>query len=186
MRAGGEPKSAPALRFRIDERSPIFLFGGVAVVSALVRAAVRLTLGDHARFTGVSSPAPPSSAPAISDSSTSVAADDPAPDPPPPPVRAAAASAAASSSATCWRSIREHVEYHRFLTPLSERPGSDLAISAHRVPSFLCSRRIVRSSSCVQSPFLSVGSRLLHHRSRHCFPVRPGIIVAIRAHCFPP
>ena len=34
-------------------------------------------------------------------------------------------------SSCCWRSTREQVEYQRFLTELSERPGSDFAISAH-------------------------------------------------------
>ena len=58
---------------------------------------------------------------------------------------------------------RLQVEYQRFLTELSERPGRFFAISAHRVPSFACICRMIWSSSAVHAPFLSVGSRLLHH-----------------------
>jgi len=57
---------------------------------------------------------------------------------------------------------------------------------AYLVPSFECSLRIVSSSSGVHAPFLSDGSRLLHQRSRHCLPVRPGSMDAIRAQCLPP
>eukprot|EP00964_Phaeocystis_antarctica_P091716 scaffold58867_cov65-Phaeocystis_antarctica.AAC.11 len=45
---------------------------------------------------------------------------------------------------------------------------------------------MVWSSSGVHAPFLSVGSRLLHHRSRHCLSVRPGSMLAMCAQCFPP
>ena len=57
---------------------------------------------------------------------------------------------------------------------------------AYLVPSFACSLRIVSSSSGVHAPFLRDGSRLLHQRSRHCLPVRPGSMDAIRAQCLPP
>ena len=76
--------------------------------------------------------------------------------------------------------------HHLFFTELSERPGRHLAISAQRVPSFACISRMVWSSSAVHAPFFSEGSRLLHHRSRHCFPVRPGSSDAMRAQCLPP
>mmetsp|Transcript_3843 Transcript_3843/g.11857 ORF Transcript_3843/g.11857 Transcript_3843/m.11857 type:complete len:283 (-) Transcript_3843:30-878(-) len=82
--------------------------------------------------------------------------------------------------------MRLHVEYQRFFTELSERPGRDLAISAQRVPRAACIWRMMASSSGVHAPFLSVGSRLLHQRSRHCLPVRPGSMEAMRAHCLPP
>ena len=76
--------------------------------------------------------------------------------------------------------------YHRFLTELSERPGRHLAISAHLVPSLACIFRMIWSSSGVHAPFFSVGSRLLHQRSRHCLPVRPGSMLAMCAQCLPP
>ena len=92
---------------------------------------------------------------------------------------------AAGVASCCWRRMREQVEYHLFLTELSERPGKCFAISAQRVPSFACSDRIILSSSSVHAPFLSDGSRLLHHLSRHCLPVRPGSMAAMRAQCLP-
>ena len=78
-----------------------------------------------------------------------------------------------SAASCCCLRTRLQVEYHRFFTELSLRPGSDFAISAHRVPSFACILRMIWSSSVVQAPFFSEGSRLLHQRSRHCLPVRP-------------
>mmetsp|Transcript_39608 Transcript_39608/g.92588 ORF Transcript_39608/g.92588 Transcript_39608/m.92588 type:complete len:264 (-) Transcript_39608:108-899(-) len=86
----------------------------------------------------------------------------------------------------CCRMIRLQVEYQRFFTELSLRPGSDLAISAHLVPSFACISKMIMSSCGVHEPFFSVGSRLLHQRSRHCLPVRPGSMLAMRAQCLPP
>ena len=43
----------------------------------------------------------------------------------------------------CWRRMRLQVEYHLFLTELSERPGRHFAISAQRVPSLACISRMV-------------------------------------------
>mmetsp|Transcript_44621 Transcript_44621/g.108167 ORF Transcript_44621/g.108167 Transcript_44621/m.108167 type:complete len:220 (+) Transcript_44621:1740-2399(+) len=69
---------------------------------------------------------------------------------------------------------------------LSVRPGNILAISAQRFPRVMCDWRIVRSSSSVQG-FLEIsGFKWLCHRSRHCFPIRPGRFDAMRDHFFAP
>jgi len=62
---------------------------------------------------------------------------------------------------------------------LSVRPGNDLAISAQRLPFSACAIISWRSSSALHSSRLMSGSRWLYHRSRHCFPIRPGSSLAI-------
>ena len=64
--------------------------------------------------------------------------------------------------------------YHLFLTSLSLRPGSIRAIFAQRFPSFARCSIISVSSSCVHCFFVKSGFKWLCHRSRHCFPIRPG------------
>mmetsp|Transcript_5870 Transcript_5870/g.15353 ORF Transcript_5870/g.15353 Transcript_5870/m.15353 type:complete len:209 (-) Transcript_5870:564-1190(-) len=74
------------------------------------------------------------------------------------------------------------VEFQRFLTWLSVRPGSRRAIRAQQLPSCECARRMVSSSSDDQLPRLIPVFSWLHHRSRHCLPVRPGSCCATRLH----
>lgn len=49
---------------------------------------------------------------------------------------------------------------------------------AHLLPISSCMVTMIRSSSSVQSPFTIRGSKWWHHRSRHCFDVRPGMRAA--------
>lgn len=77
-------------------------------------------------------------------------------------------------------------ECHRFLMALSVLPGRLLAISAHLLPSRMCSRHSVSSSSVVQGPLLILGSRWLCHLSRHCFPTRPSRWDAMNDHFLAP
>ena len=53
------------------------------------------------------------------------------------------------------------MEFQWFLMALSVRPGSSLAISAHRLPHFLWADCKMVSSSAVHSPFFTAGSRWL-------------------------
>ena len=69
---------------------------------------------------------------------------------------------------------RFNVAFQRFLIALSVRPGSKVAISAHLLPWLLCASTRTSSSLRVQPHFLMSGFRWLCHRSRHCFPMRPG------------
>mmetsp|Transcript_22589 Transcript_22589/g.68896 ORF Transcript_22589/g.68896 Transcript_22589/m.68896 type:complete len:240 (+) Transcript_22589:1508-2227(+) len=62
---------------------------------------------------------------------------------------------------------------------LSVRPGNRLTISDHLLPSSATPSAIKRSSSSVHSPFVTAGHRWFAHRSRHCFPMRPGMLEAI-------
>lgn len=66
------------------------------------------------------------------------------------------------------------------------RPGNILAISAQRFPTVTCDSRIVRSSSSFQGCLEMSGFKWLCHRSRHCFPIRPGRFDAINDHFFAP
>lgn len=75
-----------------------------------------------------------------------------------------------------------NLEYHRFFTALSERPGSLRAMTAHLLPSSSCSLHSWASSSAVKGVCFSVGSRWLTQRSRHCLPMRPGNCFAMAAH----
>mmetsp|Transcript_26908 Transcript_26908/g.54814 ORF Transcript_26908/g.54814 Transcript_26908/m.54814 type:complete len:313 (-) Transcript_26908:428-1366(-) len=76
---------------------------------------------------------------------------------------------------TTWR-LR--VEFQWFLMALSVRPGSSFAISAHRFCSRLWASMSKASSSGVQRSLRTLGSSWLCHRSRICFPVRPGRCMA--------
>mmetsp|Transcript_12370 Transcript_12370/g.55818 ORF Transcript_12370/g.55818 Transcript_12370/m.55818 type:complete len:202 (+) Transcript_12370:1865-2470(+) len=69
---------------------------------------------------------------------------------------------------------------------LSVRPTNVLAISAHLLPNWWCAMMSLRSSSRDHSSRLISGLRWLYHRSRHCFPMRPGSCCAILDHCFAP
>mmetsp|Transcript_22155 Transcript_22155/g.77652 ORF Transcript_22155/g.77652 Transcript_22155/m.77652 type:complete len:349 (-) Transcript_22155:512-1558(-) len=139
-------------------------------------------------------PAPPRAAGA-SDGSTATP-----PPPPPAPTSApssssssAAASAAAAAAATAARRAarregvrgtdwRFSMQYHRFLTALSGRPGRRSAIALHLLPSSACAATSARSSASVHGPLFTVGSRLFTHRSRHCLALRPGTWPAISPH----
>ena len=71
-------------------------------------------------------------------------------------------------------------------TQNSYRPGSSLAISAHRLPFVVCASRIARSSSNFHASLQMSGFKWLCHRSRHCFPMRPGRLEAIKDHFLAP
>mmetsp|Transcript_5375 Transcript_5375/g.15801 ORF Transcript_5375/g.15801 Transcript_5375/m.15801 type:complete len:590 (-) Transcript_5375:701-2470(-) len=77
-------------------------------------------------------------------------------------------------------------ELYRFFTAFSARPGSMRAISLQRLPTRRCASSRILSSSGVQSLFFTLESRWFNHRSRHCFPARPGIFSAILDHCLGP
>lgn len=49
----------------------------------------------------------------------------------------------------------------------------------HRLPRRPCASISRSSSSCVQGVFLTLGSKLFTHRSRHCFAFRPGMWAAV-------
>jgi hypothetical protein len=68
-----------------------------------------------------------------------------------------------------------------FLIALSVRPGRNLAISAHLLPSSACFAISMSSSSCDHASFRIAGSSWLCHLSRHCLPLRPGRYLAISA-----
>mmetsp|Transcript_21975 Transcript_21975/g.44706 ORF Transcript_21975/g.44706 Transcript_21975/m.44706 type:complete len:436 (-) Transcript_21975:379-1686(-) len=105
-------------------------------------------------------------------------------------LRFLAASASASSIlaatsvglASPLSTTRRSVEFQRFLMALSVRPGRSLAISAQRCPNRPCASMSRASSSAVHLSFLTLGSSWLCHRSRICFPFRPGISAASDAH----
>ena len=132
-------------------------------------------------------PAPPSSAPAISDSSTSVAADDPAPDPPPPPVEG---RRRLGGGLLLGDLLAEHPRGRR------APPVLDAVVTRDRGSTWR-SRPTASPASCAaagssgprraSSPPSSAWGRGYCTDARGtASPVRPGIIVAIRAHCFPP
>mmetsp|Transcript_21832 Transcript_21832/g.70509 ORF Transcript_21832/g.70509 Transcript_21832/m.70509 type:complete len:410 (-) Transcript_21832:126-1355(-) len=81
-------------------------------------------------------------------------------------------------SLMCEPNLRFKVELNRFLTALSERPGSSRAITAHAVPNRACMSRITLSSSAENGSLLSEGSSVLNHLRRHDRAVRPGICAA--------
>lgn len=55
-----------------------------------------------------------------------------------------------STEAACFRIDGWMCEFQRFFTALSERPGSNLAISTHLFPSCACARRMMLSSCAVK------------------------------------
>ena len=69
-----------------------------------------------------------------------------------------------------------------FLMLLSVLPSSTFAISAHLLPSCLCFKYRIHSSSLLQLSFLIFGFRWLCHLSRHCFPILPGRFSAMDVH----
>mmetsp|Transcript_14881 Transcript_14881/g.27623 ORF Transcript_14881/g.27623 Transcript_14881/m.27623 type:complete len:202 (-) Transcript_14881:317-922(-) len=76
--------------------------------------------------------------------------------------------------------------FHRFFTAFSDLPGRSLAIFVQQLPHLACASTKMASSSSVHPPFFSEGSRWLNQRSRHCFPMRPGILSAISLHLVMP
>ena len=91
-----------------------------------------------------------------------------------------------STQPRLMRYSRWKVEFQRFFTELSVRPGSSLAISAHRLPIFTLPSSRMRSSSSLQVSRVRQLSSWLCHRSRHCLPFLPGMFCAICAHCCVP
>ena len=91
-----------------------------------------------------------------------------------------------TSSATKRSNLLLNEAFQWFLTALSVRPGSILLISAQRLPRLWCSTRIVLTSSTVKGAFETAGSSWLCHRSRHCFPVLPGMAAAMVGHLLGP
>ena len=81
---------------------------------------------------------------------------------------------------------RRSVEFQRFLIALSVRPGSSLAISAHRFSNRACASISSASSAAVHFSFFTFGSSWLCHRSRICFPDRPGRCTASADHDLTP
>ena len=65
-------------------------------------------------------------------------------------------------------------------------PGSSLEISAQRFPSTLCAWQMIWSSSSVHLSFFTAGFRWLCQRSRHCFPLRVWMYLAMSDQCFTP
>ena len=69
-------------------------------------------------------------------------------------------------------------ELKRFLMALSVRPSTCFAMSHQRLPCTKCNLTMSISSSCVHLRLVMFGSRWLCHLSRHCFPMRPGRLLA--------
>ena len=69
-------------------------------------------------------------------------------------------------------------ELKRFLMALSVRPSTCLAMSHQRLPCTKCNLTMSISSSTVHLRLVMLGSRWLCHLSRHCFPMRPGRLLA--------
>ena len=84
--------------------------------------------------------------------------------------------AAEPRAARCLR------QYHRFFTALSGRPDRRREMRLQRLPRRPCASISTSSSSCVHGVFLTLGSRLFTHRSRHCFALRPGMWAAVAFH----
>ena len=61
-----------------------------------------------------------------------------------------------------------------FLIVLSVRPGKYEESLLHLLPSFLCMRNSIHSSSFNHDDFFTEGLRWLNHLSRHCLPMRSG------------
>ena len=76
--------------------------------------------------------------------------------------------------------------YHLFLTSLSLRPGSILAIFAQRLPNLARCATISFSSVSVHARLFRSGLRWLCHRSRHCLPTRPGKNLPMKLHLVRP
>ena len=72
--------------------------------------------------------------------------------------------------------------WNLFLTPLSVRPGSNLAIDDHLDPQEWNKWNNAASSAIVHLSIFKVGFRWLMYRSLHCLPFRPGIDFAISGH----
>ena len=68
-------------------------------------------------------------------------------------------------------------EFQWFFIELSVLPIRNLAISAHLLPKALCAKNNSHSSYSFQSSFLMAGFKWLCHLSRHCFPIRPSLII---------
>lgn len=68
---------------------------------------------------------------------------------------------------------RRWAEFHRFFTEFSDRPCMNCDTSFHRGPCFPTNSPSFASSSWDQASLVTVGSRWLNHRSRHCLPMRP-------------
>ncbi|KVI09928.1 Ribosomal protein L41 [Cynara cardunculus var. scolymus] len=75
---------------------------------------------------------------------------------------------------------RRRVEFQWFLIALSVRPGRSLEMVDHLLPWIACARRITSSSSRVNGRCSTSGLSWLHHRRRHDFPERPGILELMR------
>ena len=69
---------------------------------------------------------------------------------------------------------------------LTYRPGRRLAISAHLLPRVMWAYNIFRSSSSCHASLDISGFKWLCQRSRHCLPIRPGKLEAIRDHFLAP
>lgn len=104
--------------------------------------------------------------------------------PPPPFVKFRECWYACSSEMRPPRCAHLHlnVACQWFLIAFSGLPGSSFASAAHRVPNMRCPSTKIRSSSAVHSPLRISGLRWLSHRSRHCFPRRPFILLAMKLH----
>lgn len=65
-------------------------------------------------------------------------------------------------------------------------PGSNLEMSAQRFPSMFWAWQMMVSSSRVHLSFFTAGFRWLCQRSRHCFPLRVCMCLAMRDQCLTP
>ncbi len=74
---------------------------------------------------------------------------------------------------------RFRVEFQWFLTALSVRPGSNRAITAHRLPCAACAATTAASSQSENAALRTPGSSWLHHRRRQDLPDRPLMPAAI-------
>ena len=78
--------------------------------------------------------------------------------------------------------MRRSALFQWFLTLLSERPTSRLAISDQALPSSLCASMKTSSSLALHSPLRTRGFRWLSQRSRHCLELRLRMDAAIVLH----
>ncbi|THU66074.1 hypothetical protein C4D60_Mb05t10360 [Musa balbisiana] len=85
---------------------------------------------------------------------------------------------ASTASAAAWRR-RRRVEFQWFLTALSVRPGRRRAMVAHLFPYRAWAATMASSSAGLKGRRCTVGLSWLHHRSRHDFPDRPGMLALI-------
>lgn len=80
-----------------------------------------------------------------------------------------------------WNFLRI-VEFQWFFTALSVLPGSSFAICAQWFPCRLCASNSTFSSTLVHGSLRISGFKWLCHLSRHCLPLRPGMVSAMRDH----